>query len=162
MSRFKNVVQTKSSSLVDLNTGEVVKHLETKTSAKEVEPNFVKMYIDDIGRLMDMSPSASKVLHALVKCMNYMNMVVMVKGIKELICNELGISINTLNNKISDLTNKGILIRKSKSLYVIDPELFGKGKWENIKKIRMVIDYDTETGKKIINTEMTKQLEIDF
>ena len=39
----------------------------------------------------------------------------------------------------------------------MDPNLFGRGTWNEVKKIRMVIEYQAD-GKKIINTTISKQL----
>lgn len=147
--------------VIDHETGEVINSSYTSTQVKEVEPNFVKMYVDDVGKLMDLRPKGSKVLHILVRLMNYYNIVTMVKPVKEMMCAELGMTVGSLNNEIDRLYRKGILIRKGRSVYVVDPELFGKGKWEHVKKIRMIVDYD-DKGNKTINTELVKQLELDF
>jgi hypothetical protein len=39
----------------------------------------------------------------------------------------------------------------------MSPDLFGRGTWNDIKKIRMVIDYNSD-GTKSINTELSNQL----
>jgi len=158
---MKRLINTSNTTIVDHETGEIKKSIHTNVSVKESEPQFVKLYVDDVGRLMNLSPSGSKVLNMLVKNMNYYNMVTLVKPVKEMMCAELKISLKTFENEKDKLYQKGLIIRKARSLYIIDPELFGKGKWENVKKIRMIVEYD-EKGNKFINTELVKQLEIDF
>jgi len=74
-----------------------------------------------------------------------------------LIANKIGMQYNTLDKSIKELYNKGILIRKARGLYIMDPNLFGRGTWNEVKKIRMVIEYQAD-GKKIINTTISKQL----
>ena len=157
--RTSHAVSVVKHEVVDLETGELQSESYTKTFSREVEPNFVKLYIQDVGKLMDLSPSGSKVLHMIVRSMNYYNMVTMLKPVKEMMCQELGISLKTFNNQVDDLYQKGILIRKARAVYIVDPELFGKGRWEHVKKIRMIVDYD-DKGNKFINTEMIKQLEL--
>ena len=61
--------------------------------------------------------------------MNYQNMIVLLKPIKEMIAMELNISLNTLERAIVVLAKENILIRTHQSIYVVDPNLFGKGKW---------------------------------
>jgi hypothetical protein len=45
------------------------------------------------------------------------------------------------------------------SFYIMDPNLFGRGSWNDVKKIRMVIEYNAD-GTKSINTEISKQLRL--
>lgn len=163
MSRRKNLVQTTVSSTVDLSTGEVVKNHESKTSSKEVEPNFVKLYLDDIGRLHGLPPYVSKLLHALAKSMGYKNVVPMYKPIKEMICADIGIAMESLNKAVVILTKEGILIPvgNGRGLYMMDPHLFGRGRWEDIKSLRLSIDYSSDGKRQIIGT-VEKQLEMEF
>jgi hypothetical protein len=163
MGRTKNIVQTTTTSIVDIESGEVVKNHESKTSSKEVEPNFVKLYLDDIGRLHGLPPYVSKLLHALVKSMGYKNVVPMYKPIKQMICDDVGISMESLNKAVVTLTKEGILIPvgKGRGLYVMDPHLFGRGRWADIKSLRLSIDYSTEGKRRIIGT-IEKQLEMEF
>jgi len=157
----KRVVQTTTNQIIDHETGEVIRTSNTEVTSREAEPPFVKLYIQDVSRLMDLPPSSSKLLTLLLKSMGYNNVVVMYKPIKEMMCEELGIRLNTLNDAVKLLHRKGILIRKARGVYVIDPEQFGRGKWEDIKKIRMTVEYDEEQGKRI-STELVKQLELSL
>jgi len=159
--RISHAVSVVRSEIVDHETGEVSTTNTTTSTARETEPSFVKMYIDDVGKLMDLRPACSNVLHLLVKSMSYYNIVTMLKPVKEMMCEELGMTMGSLNNEVDRLYKKGILIRKARSVYLVDPEMFGKGRWENVKKIRMIVEYD-EKGNKTINTELVKQLELEF
>jgi len=160
--RKKNVVQTTTHTTVDLSTGEVIKNHESKTTSKEVEPNFVKLYLDDIGRLHGLPPYVSKLLHALAKSMGYKNVVPMYKPIKEMICKDIGIAMESLNKAVVILSKEGILIPvgTGRGLYMMDPNLFGRGKWEDIKSLRLSIDYSN--GKRRILGTVEKQLEMEF
>lgn len=162
MGRRKSIVQTTVNSIVDVTTGEVITNHESKTSSKEVEPNFVKLYLDDIGRLHGLPPYVSKLLHALAKSMGYKNVVPMYKPIKQMICADIGISMESLNKAVVILTKEGILIPvgKGRGLYVMDPHLFGRGRWEDIKSLRLSIDYSE--GKRRIMGTIEKQLEMEF
>lgn len=155
----KKAVVVSSHSTVDVTSGEVISNHEIKVSQKETEPPYVKMYLEDISKIYGLPEKASRLLRVLVKNMSYTNIVAMYKPIKLMICKELNYSLNTVNAAVNDLVKQGVIIRVARGLYMVEPNLFGKGKWEDIKKIRMTVEYD-ERGRKSINTEVIKQLEL--
>ena len=55
--------------------------------------------------------------------MGYNNIVPSYKPVKQLIANKIGMQYNTLDKSIKELYNKGILIRKARGLYIMDPNL---------------------------------------
>jgi Firmicute plasmid replication protein (RepL) len=164
MSRRSKTVQTTETIAIDVSTGEMLSNQSVKTGSKEVEPNFVKLYLDDIGRLHDLPPYASKLMQALVKTAGYNNIVPMYRPVKELICKDINMKMNTLNKAVQMLAQAGVLISmgQGRGLYMLDPNLFGKGRWEDIKRLRLCVDYDRTTGERRINGEVVKQLEMKF
>jgi predicted transcriptional regulator len=155
----KKAVVVSSHSIVDTVSGELIRNHEIKISQKETEPPYVKMYLEDISRIYGLPEKASRLLKVLVKNMSYTNIVAMYKPIKLMICSELNYSLNTVNAAVNDLVKQGVIIRVARGLYMVEPNLFGKGRWEDIKKIRMTVEYD-EKGRKSVNTEVIKQLEL--
>lgn len=155
-SKFIEITQTETVS----PDGEVINELsqrQYKTISYEKEPNYVKLYTDDISRLFQLPSSASDVLSCLVKYMTYKtNIVVLYGPVKTAICKELNMQKNTLNKAIDNLFKKGLIIRVSHACYMIDPQLFGKGSWSDVSSMRMMIQYD-EKGNKTIKTELFKQ-----
>ena len=142
-------------------SGEILVNQRTEVSQFESEPPYVKIYLQDIARLNGLNPSEQKLINELVFNMGYNNVVPSYKPVKEIIANKLGVSYETIDKAIKTLHKKGVLIRKARGMYIMDPNLFGRGSWKDIKKIRMVIEYD-ENGKKTINTEVSKQLDLKF
>jgi hypothetical protein len=136
---------------------EVLKERRTQVGFFESEPPYVKLYISDIVKLSGLPIYVNDVLLHLVKNMGYNNIVPMYKPIKELICNELGIKLNTINKAIQELNDKGILLRMHRGLYMLDPMIFGRGSWKDVKKIRMTIEYNEE-GKRIIKSIIDNQI----
>mgnify|MGYP005856741455 CR=1 FL=1 len=155
----QKVTHQETKTVIDHETGEITQTHDVKSYAVEKEPNYVKMYIEDIGKLKNIPPSSNDVLGVLVRNMSYGNIVVMIKPIKDKIKEETNLSINTINKSIQNLYKAGILIRQSRSVYLVDPTLFAKGKWEDIKKLRLVIDYNND-GTKSINSNMVEQLKL--
>jgi hypothetical protein len=160
--RRKNVVQTTTNTIINADTGEILENHESKTTSKEVEPDFVKLYLADISRLHDLPPYVSKLLYSLCRSMGYRNIVPMYKPIKEFICRDIGISLNSLNKSVDTLRKLGILIPVGggRGLYIMDPNLFGRGKWEEVKELRLAITYTG--GKRKITGYVEKQLEMEF
>jgi hypothetical protein len=146
-------------SISEDNTGEILKTSRTEISMFESEPPYVKLYLNDIGRLNGLNNSEQKILNELVCNMGYSNIVPSYKPVKLLIAERLNMPYNTLDGGIKALFRKGILIRQARGFYIMDPNLFGRGSWNDIKKIRMVVEYN-EDGTKTINTEISKQLKL--
>lgn len=137
--------------------GVVTSQFQTNVSSFEREPAYVKVYLDDIGRLNGLEPAEQKLINELVFNMGYNNVVPSYKPVKEVIAKRIGVSLSTINNCIQSLYKKGVLIRKARGFYIMDPNIFGRGSWRDIKKIRMTIDYNDD-GTKTINTTVSKQL----
>ena len=151
---IKEVVDIK-----DDGTGEIIESKRQEISQFEKEPPYVKIYLEDIGKLNGLNNSEQKLLNELVHNMGYGNIIPSYKPVKEMMSKKLDMPYNTLDKAIKELHKKGVLIRKARGLYVMDPNLFGRGTWSDIKKIRMVINYN-EDGTKSINTDISKQLGI--
>jgi hypothetical protein len=155
----KKSVQIREISKVETSTGEEIKNTKTEVTGWEQEPPYVKMYLHDIGRLKDLNNSEQKLMNEIVLNMGYRNIVPGYKAVKEMMCEKLNMKYETLDKGIKNLYKKGILIRKARGLYVVDPNLFGRGSWSDVKNLRMVIHYH-EDGTKSINTEISKQLNL--
>lgn len=157
--KTKKIYRQETKVTIDNNTGEIIQETDVTKSIVECEPNFIKMYVNDILKLKDVPKASNDVLNVLLANMSYQNIVVMIKPIKNLICEQTGLKSNTVNKAIQNLHKAGILIRKDRSVYIVDPTLFAKGKWEDIKKLRLVIDYKPN-GTKEINSNMVEQLKL--
>jgi len=153
----KKVAHVREVTTIETIEGEVLKQSATEIAMFEKEPPYVKLYLEDIGRLNGLNASEQKVVNELVLNMGYNNVVPSYRPVKEMIAAKLQMQYNTLDKAIKELHRKGILIRKARGFYVMDPNIFGRGNWKDVKKIRMTIEYG-EDGTKRINTEISKQL----
>jgi len=166
MEEKKGVYRTLEKEVIDLDTGEVIhSHSETEKVLYEKEPDYVKLYLRDIVRLKDLPPASEKLLMLIVKHMGYNNLFQAYKPIKLMICKQLNISINTLNNQINYLRKAGILVPMTeygRGLYLVDPDLFARGNWNDIKNLRLIIEYNTDGTKKLSSNapEKIKQLSL--
>lgn len=148
----KKISQEITNTITDINTGEVIKEVKNEISYVDREPDYVKLYVSDILRLTDVPKSGNDIMFAMLKRMTYNNDIALYAPVKREIANELGIKEVTVSKAIELFTNKSILVRKDRGLYIINPYFFGRGKWEEIKKIRLQILYSKE-GRMILKTD---------
>lgn len=156
MAKFTQVIQKQ---VVNHETGEVKSEEKLNVFRTENEPEYVKLYLNDIVKLIDLPASSSSVLFWILKRMGYDNQVVLVQGVKKQIASEIGTSANTVIRRIQELKSKGIIIpTNERSIYVVNPDLFARGKWEDIKKIKLSIQYGKDG--RFIKAEFDRQLEM--
>lgn len=164
----KGIYKTVEKEIIDSETGEVLQFkTETEKVLYEKEPEYVKLYLKDIVRLKDLPPTSEKLLMLIVKHMGYNNLFQAYKPLKIVMSQQLGMSLNTLNQQISNLRKAGILIPMDKygrGLYLVDPDLFARGSWKEIKNLRLVIEYNTDGTKKLSSNapQKLKQLSFNF
>lgn len=155
LTKKKKITFAEHQVVTDRN-GEVLQEVKNFTYEVEAEPPYVKLYIQDIGNLHGLPGFVQDIFHELLKNMGYNNIIPMYKPVKLIICEKLNISINTLNKAVDSLYQKGILIRKARGMYMMDPSIAGRGSWKDIKKIIMTIEYDNNGNRKI-NSEISKE-----
>ncbi|MEI7795797.1 MAG: replication/maintenance protein RepL [Methylococcaceae bacterium] len=123
------------------------------------EPAYIKLYIEDIGRLCDLTRGEIRVLVKLVARVGYDGKVLLPLGVKRAISEELECSLSAVSNALTALTNSGIIARIDGGVYGLNPNYFARGKWRDIyeqrKSLRITIDYtdDGGEGKREIITE---------
>lgn len=88
---------------------------------------FAQLLFEDVGRLYSLQDSQIKLLIALVKHMDYQNVVRVSGKDRKDWAKEIGITPQTLNVAMSKLMDTGIVLRQSLGSYVIDPEIANKG-----------------------------------
>lgn len=148
----KNIIKQNVKTTVDLATGEVTEiHTENQYKVDR-EPDFVKLYLGDIGKLYNL-PNTS-LLMALLKKMNYDNEVILNAAVKRELSKQIGgnMGLSNIEKIIGIYTKRGVLIRKDRGIYLFNPYLFGRGKWQDVNKIRLSISYSP--GSREVSTEI--------
>ena len=134
-----------------------LKYEETYREFKVPQENdYVKLYFNDISLLFGLSKTRGKVLMSLLTRMDYGNIIPTFKPIKRMVAEHTGVSLQTVNQSISEFSKLGILVQRERGIYVADPKLFGRGKFRDIEKLRLCIEY-TDEGK-VLNTERYEKL----
>ena len=155
--KLKKVTYEEETIEIDNETGEVVKVKNTKTAIVSTEPDFLKLYLSDIKRIFSLEKNVSLVLYSIILRMGYDNKFVSVKDTKELIAKDTGLKVETIDVAISKLKKESILIPISKSVYLVDPNLFARGKWNKLKDLRLCINYNPD-GTRTINSNMMQNI----
>jgi hypothetical protein len=137
----------------DFQTGEIVQTEREIQIPKE--PDFVKLYLNDLVLLKEVPQWVSRILYSLLKHMNYQNEIVLNSSIKKRIAADLGIIPKTIDNALVTFVKKSILMRQEVGVYKANPYLFGKGDWNNIRKIRLQVEYGNDVRD--IQAEVTKE-----
>lgn len=120
------------------------------------EPNYIKLYLDNILYLKDLPSGLNTVLLAFLKRMSYDNQIVLNAGIKRIIAKETELSVSSINNAITKFVKGDILKRIETGVYQVNPHLFGKGDWVDIAKIRLEVIF--EPNGKSFNAVIEKTL----
>lgn len=146
----KKIYRESVENIVDKETGEITTQKTVKESFVDREPDYVKLYLQDIAKLNELSKSTSSLMFEILKYMNYDNEVYLMSRNKNKIAEKLNIKTNTIDKALMTLRKKNILENLDRSVYRFNPYLFGRGKWQDIKKIRLEVTY-TNNGREMVS-----------
>lgn len=130
---------------VDKETGEVVRR--TTVLQFDREPNYVKLYLDCLGVVLGndgLGPGVNGLLVEVFKLASYADggqHVVLNSYNKSIICKNTGKTMRRLDMAIQTWTKNNVLKRVARGTYQINPWLFGKGEWRDIKGLRATFDF---------------------
>lgn len=130
---------------VDRATGEVVRDLSTVVDLRPLpkEPPYIKLYIEDLARLMGLGNS--EILLYIGASVGYDGIVSLSTTRRARIALTCGVSEKTVRNSITEYLRAGVLRRVGRAEYELDPHLFGKGEWADIRdrraRFRVELDY---------------------
>jgi len=153
-------IYQKTEIITDKKTGEIISQNRKESLPVGKEPNYYKVYIDDLANLQGLNPTEKRVLEVLSGNMTFDNLIVVIKPIKEKLVKIIGKEYETIRRAIETLAKKKILLKEDRACYRVNPNYIAKGKWEDIKALRLVVDY-TSQGRKI-SIEKVTPYQIDY
>ena len=158
MTLYEEVKETK-----DHHTGEIKSSTRFTSIKHEAEPSYIKLYLSDICKLNDIPKTGNDVLNELLPLVNYDNEIILNSTLKKRIYEKIGIKKGSLDNNIYKLTKQGVLKRVGSGTYMLNPLIFGRGKWQDIKALRITWEY-TDKGREQIQleTDTHTQTRMDF
>lgn len=136
---------------IDIETGNIIGEKRiTKIKAGQ-EPNYIKLYIDCLLSFKELSKNLNPILVAFLKHMSYASVedgnggqIIYVNAMmKKGIASNLDLSVESINKALTKFVKTGIFKRIGVGTYQVNPSLFGKGDWTDIKAIRATFDFNT-------------------
>ena len=121
------------------------------------EPPYYKVYLQDIANVYGLNPAERDVWEILCSNMTFQNLVFLYKPIKMMLVQATGKKYETIKAAIKSLTAKGLLIRQDRAVYLVSPKYAARGKWQDIKALRLTIDYN-EQGRNIEVKKITNKV----
>lgn len=156
----KKIIREHIVESVDVNTGEVVEKKIYSTAKVDAEPEYIKLYLADMRRWANLAPATSSILGAVLRYMNYENIIPLNACIKDTIAKELGTKRASIDVQLNKLCKKGLLSRVGTGTYLANPFTFGKGKWIETKEIRATVIYNKDGVSFSVVTNPATQLSI--
>lgn len=156
------IVKEIETTKIDKTTGEITEHVSHTVMNLPQEPPFVKVYLDDIVRLYNLPTKSSETLYVLVRKMDYDGIITLTAAYKRRVAEQLGTSVSVIDNQLSRLTKTNLLTRIDRGEYMLDPNLFARGSWPDIRKLRdkyieLRISYDLDSGNRKISSELVNK-----
>ena len=154
--------------IVDNQTGEVTQSIKKTEFINSKEPNYIKLYVDTLLTFKNLSKSLNPILIEFLKYMSYASVsdgtggqIIYVNAhMKKLIAAATGLKIDRINKALTDFVKANVFKRIATGTYQVNPYLFGKGEWKDIKSIRATFDFNSgEIIAEIDNDEIACAIE---
>jgi len=147
--RKDTVLYEERSETKDFETGEIRTETNKKIIKKQHTPEFVMLFVGGVDKLTNanLSKGEHKTLSQLLKyTIKNRNMLLINKKTKEMMANDSKLKFNTVDQSIRKLITKNMILKED-SMYYLNPDIFGKGDFNEVSKLRhtLQIDYDFNT-----------------
>ena len=146
------VRQTKTTKINEV--GEIIETEKEQIINFQKTDDFIMTFTKDLGYLKNLSKGEIVVFFGLLQIVNNNNEIILNSGIKKRISENFDIKLESINVLLSQLVKKNMIIKTEEmGVYFLNVFLFGKGKWTDIKKMRMLIEWDFKEKKKTVSIE---------
>lgn len=149
----KEVFHEVLESTINYETGEIKEETTTIRTVVEREPDYIKLYVDMICVFNEIESSFSKVILECSKYINYADdkhggILEMTSFRKQNIADACNVSVSRISQAITTFIKKKIFIpylkpngKKQRGVFIVNPYIIARGKWDNIKKLRATFDF---------------------
>lgn len=148
--------QTKKKEEINGVTGEIVVSEEITEQIHKFPKtaDFVMAFTKDLGYMKHLTKGEMLTLFGLLQIVNNENEIILNMAIKKRISNDFDLSIKSFDVQLSNLKKKKVIIQQDRGVYLLQPNLFGKGKWSDISKMRIGIEWDFKNQTKQMGIEL--------
>ncbi len=148
MTKPERVVYNETKKEINFATGEIKTEEITNVVKIPKEPPYVKMYIDDLAKILELTSGCRSLLYFLIKKMDYEGIITLTKSSRDRLAEQIGVKETAVRNQITQLCQKRILRRIGTGEFEANPNLFARGDWSDIHKRRkcfkLTISYESE------------------
>lgn len=146
------VRQTKTTKINEV--GEIIETEKEQIINFQKTDDFVMTFTKDLGYMKNLSKGEIVLFFGLLQIVNNNNEIILNAGIKKRISENFDIKLESINVLLSQLVKKNMILKTDEmGVYLLNVFLFGKGKWTDIKKMRMLIEWDFKEKKKTVMIE---------
>lgn len=146
------VRQTKTTKINEV--GEIIETEKEQIINFQKTDDFVMTFTKDLGYLKNLSKGEIVLFFGLLQIVNNNNEIILNAGIKKRMSENFDIKLESINVLLSQLVKKNMILKTDEmGIYLLNVFLFGKGKWTDIKKMRMLIEWDFKEKKKTVMIE---------
>ena len=123
---------------IDTLSGEIISDKTKTVDTRRIpdEPSYIKFYIDDLSLLNRLTAGETRILLYIAANASYQGEVLLPLAIKKRIAHHAEISVQAVSNGITKFCRKTLLKRIDTGLYELNPELFARGRWRDIRERR--------------------------
>lgn len=137
--------------VIDHETGEIL--TEEFVHKRSVEPSYIKLYVDCLCSFKGLSKSLNPILLELLKYMSYADVtkpnggqiIYLNKQLKQDVASATQKSLKRVEQAIGQFKDANIFKQIARGTYQVNPLLFGKGEWKDIKNIIAQFDFGERT-----------------
>lgn len=134
-------VYESDTTVVDVQTGEIIRRETASKKRTSTEPDFIKVYYQAMMAVNEIDEIPLSFLLALSCTLGYANGDMMLfynnKTIRRNIAEYCGIGDNMVKKYIRRCVDKGVLFQTpDRGTYEVNPWLIAKGRWERIKELQ--------------------------
>ena len=158
----KNIIYDETTRIRDNISGEVIdQDINRRVIRVPRTPDFLMTFTKHITYLEQLGKTDNIVLFSILShYVGQKNLIFLSPQVRKKIASELELDISSVNKAIKNLTKKEILVIDNEGFMYLNPYLFGKGNWEDIRKLRqeLIFEYDFESG----TTQMIRNVKAQY
>ena len=135
----KKLVKEETTLVADHETGQVMSSQSKKVvQFVDSEPAYFKTYLEGLQRLKqsDVISKQTGILYECIRLADFDGYIPLTGYTKARIAEKCECSKNYVSNVIGKLAKHEILLMEGSTAYFLNPELFARGSWSNIKRLR--------------------------
>ena len=147
---IKKITREEATTIVDLETGDIVRQINIKAGAVGREPDYIKIYTDCMLVLNKIDIALSPYIVAFARHMTYANhknpdyrcTVRTDEMVRQDVAAYCGVTDRRVKQAIKALVEAEVFIpikingKTKRGIYFVNPWVVGKGEWSDIKQLR--------------------------